>query len=153
MQASKIIPNKVYAIKVDGELQQFRATAVITRRETAHGNPHDYKSTIEGIVINGPVPDGESRQTIKVAPDRVLGPFEDYQELVAKRDAEQKAKEQEAEAKKAAAIELWSLLYDKVGVPRPNDPKTYNQLFQVSFNSVDITREGVEILTKYLKGL
>jgi hypothetical protein len=143
------MPHKTYAIYVDDKLARFQVTAVITRRETAHGNPHDYKSAVEGRVPNG---EGLGlSKTITVGPDRVLGPFEEYEQLVAQREAEKQAQHLKEEAKKKASEDLWSMLYAKTGVAPPNDPKEYRQPFRAQFNKIEISEDGVKLLTEYLR--
>lgn len=152
MQASKIIPGKVYAIKRP-ELTRFEATAVVTRRETAHGNPHDYKSKVEGyVIIDGTSP----REKIAIDPDKVLGPFEDYVELVErKRLEEEENKRKEAEHQREQQA-IRRELYNFIGVAIPNDAEEYKQPFRLrgyGRSNVEIGEEGVKRLIERIRSL
>ena len=157
MQASKIIPNSVYAIRRggtrDGELVRFKVSSVTTTRYKSTGSPHDYSSTVSGWILEDHKEEETSeKQAIKIAPDRILGPYEEQAELVARKQAEEKAKTDKADAEKAKLNHLWSLLYSKTGLPRPNDPKSYGNAFRLSYGGIDIGKDGIEALIKLLEG-
>src|SRR5262252_601158 len=117
MQGSKIKPRKVYAIRNEfGQLVRFYVDAVGQRRTENYGNPHDYQVTVEGLIQ-----DGKGKKLI-VEADKVLGPYEDYVELVEKTQREQEARKREDDERKATVHKLQKLLYETTGLPRPNDP-------------------------------
>jgi hypothetical protein len=145
MQASKIKVNSVYAYRdKSGELKRFTVSAVVTRRVNNYGNPHDYTSQVEGVIehTNGRV--------ISVPPEAVLGPFDDYKELVERRAREQAAAEAKKQAAEQAARDLGELLYKITGTIPPTD-KGYGAPFRVSWNDVSINEKGVPLLLAYLK--
>jgi hypothetical protein len=152
MQASKILPRKTYAIRRNGELVRFYVTAVVTRREKATGSPHDHKSVIEGHVHEASEPrsDNGTLPLIVVNPEAVLGPFEEYVELAARKKAEEDAREHEKALREDARTRLWTLLYERTGRPRPNDPKIHSQPFRITYSGIDVTDDGVKLLTELL---
>jgi hypothetical protein len=148
MQASKIEVDRVYAIKHNGELTRFCVTAVTTTRKSNTGSPHDYISTVAGIVHDG---SGKGDHLV-LDPKLVLGRFEEYETLVAKKKAE------EAEQKRAEAVrkeeqrECWALLYKLIGRDPPAlPPGDYKQPFHTSYSGIDIDREGMRLLLAALK--
>lgn len=152
MQASKIVIGKVYAIKGDEGLKRFNVTSVVTIRSRNTGSPHDYSSHVHGTIIgDGGHPVGE---VIKVNPDKVLGPFEDYVELVEKQKAEKAAREAASKAVEDRATKLRLALYALVNkqAPPANDRYNYSQPYRVSSGgSLDITQEGVAWLLEALE--
>lgn len=152
MQASKIVVDAVYAVKrKDDTYARFKVSAVITRRERNTGSPHDYKSKVEGKWAEPDAP----TDTIMLDPEQILGPYEDYMELVErkrKEDAEEKRKKDE---KLAQVVELQELLYTVSGVEKPKDTshRNYNQPFQIGYSGIDIRKEAVVPLTEALKRL
>ena len=149
MQGSKIKPRKVYAIRNEfGQLVRFYVDAVVQRRTENYGNPHDYQVTVEGLIQ-----DGKGKKLI-VEADKVLGPYEDYVELVEKTQREQEARKREDDERKATVHKLQKLLYETTGLPRPNDPTSYRQTFRTSSGySIDISWEGIQPLIDALERL
>lgn len=146
MQASKIMPGAVYAIMEGGSLVRFKVGSVNTRRFQATGSPHDYKSTVEGQVIDGPI------HAVTVEPGAVLGSYEEYAELVEKKRREDAEREREGSQRVQALEMLWTMLYEKSGQPRPNDPRAYHQPFRVDVGgTIRIDTIGVKLLIDALK--
>src|SRR5262245_16748447 len=127
MQANKIRVGGGYAVKLSGVLQRFNVTAVVTKRTSQHGNPHDYKdSYAEGYLISEKPPaEGMERSLVQMKLSSILGEYNEFLELVEqenKKRAEEKRRENE---RVAARDELVRLLYVKTGLPIPNDLDTY----------------------------
>lgn len=150
MQASKIIPGLIYAIvrhnKADDtrDLLRFRVAEVntITKRRTANRSPHDSRSEVVGVYLDG---ENAPRQAT-IDPDHLAGEYKEFAELVerkAKEDAEQKAK-QDADAKQAEADRL--ALYAFVGVTAPAKVAEYSQLFRAHWGKVDVSSDGVRAI-------
>jgi hypothetical protein len=152
MQASKILPKAIYAIKRGDGYVRFNVTAVVTRRTRATGGPHDYDSVVEGWITED-AQDGKA-PTITIKPDAVLGPFEEYAELAARKRAEDEASEREGRSRMEARQRLWTLLYDKCGLERPNEPRDYRQAFRIgSAGEIEVrTDVAVAALTALLEG-
>lgn len=153
MQASKIVIGKTYAIRDDdSQLVRFVATAVVTRRKSAHNNPHDYESTIEGY-ITAQDRKNEKDQNLTLDPKWVLGPYEEQAELVARKAAEQAAYQAEKDAYKAAGEKLYRMLYNKADLPVPNDGRDHKSPFRISYSgdTLELNREGVALLLKILE--
>ena len=171
MQASKIIPGKVYAVKRGNELLRFRVNEVttITRRKRGEkANPHDHTSTIEGFFEDTPLSGAESTPGIKtVSPDDIQGEFSQYTELVERKKQEQEAHERELAAKRAAARELAVALYALIGqeppavvekrkgdvFSKPTGTESYESLFRSGYDNVDIKVEGVAALLPIVQAL
>ena len=158
MQASKIVIGGLYAIKLEnGDLVRFEVSEVVTRRVSNHGNPHDYKSHVLGRVREGKPPTGDGStvapEVLKLDPDRILGGFDQYVELVERARAEKAALEKENIEKTEQAIELWRLLYEKAGMPpASNDPSSYKQPFKVNYGrALEISYEGIGPLLNALR--
>lgn len=145
MQASKIKVGTTYALRRDEELVRFLVCAVVTRRERNHDNPHDYKSTVEGYVT-----DDENRVVVVVKPDKLLGPYTDYVELVERSLKEREVIERAAEAKRTLREQLRKVLYRKVGIDPPTDPTQHSQMFRAGYSGIDISDEGIRLLHTYL---
>jgi hypothetical protein len=146
MQASKIKIGATYAIKHYDVLKRFRVTAVITRRVNDYGNPHDYESTVEGFFAEP----GHSTEKQSLEPKEILGPFDEHQELVARRAAEKAVQEKEAEEKKQLAEALVKLFYKKTGLERPTGKYTSGPFSARYGYGVEIGETGVAALLKVL---
>ena len=149
--ASKVEIGGVYAIKHNDNLVRFRVTAVVTRREAAHGNPHDYKSTVEGYVFG---PDsGGKEAALTLQPDALLGLYTEYVELVAREKAE-KAKREAAEQLAADRTKrLWTALYEAAGIEPPEGDRDYGVAFRLGYGrtSIEIADKGVEPLLAFFE--
>ena len=144
--ASKVVPGKIYAIKHGEELARFVVTAVVTRRVSNHGNPHDYDSTIEGQLY-GPDRMLNDGAKMTLTPDRLLGLYEEHVELV-QRVAKEKAEEKRIELEHAAQRrEVLKWLYDQVGLPLPEKLDNYKSPFHYGYSGIDITREGIKLIS------
>ena len=151
MQASKIVPGRVYAVKRDNTLMRFTVHEIVTtmRRKGPKANPHDYTSEVEGHYLEG------DRKTVSLDPDKLLGEYTEYEELVAvkaKADAAAKAK---ADAEQDAARDVAAMLFKLTGqaVPKDMSRNNYGLMFRQSWNDVQISKEGVALLRSVLRDL
>lgn len=151
MQASKIKPRKTYAIwqkSLDDEpakLVRFRVNAVITTR--TGDSPHDYNSVING----GVYPEDGGEILTGLDPEKILGPYEDYKELIARQEAEMAARVAEAQKVVKQQTLLIKHLYRTIGEDAPN-PESRNVPFRKSYGGgLDISYEGVMALIEALK--
>jgi hypothetical protein len=160
MQASKVIPGRTYAVKgKDGKLLRFIASEVVTisRRKSEKANPHDYDSTVTGYWADNPdglaiVHEGvEQRKTGKLSPDELLGEFTAYEELVARKKAEEDAREAKSEREKQDARDLAMMLYALTWIEPPKKLDDYKGEFRTSYGDITINREGVVALLAALK--
>jgi hypothetical protein len=144
MQTSKIKVDGVYAYKRGVEFVRFVVDTIVTRKDTSKT-----ESVIEGHIVE----DGGTRNTLKLGPDQLEGPYEQVAELVerkAKEDAERKAKADEDEARHQRDR---LTLYRFIGVKPPKNAKDYDQFFRCSYGSVDIRSEGVRALVDHIEKL
>ena len=155
MQASKIKIGALYAIRLEnGELARFEVSEVVTRRVSAHNNPHDFKSHVLGRVREGnhTTRGDPAAKEIKVEPDALLGFYDQHVELVARANAEKAAKEKAEQHQDEMVQEVWRLLYTKTGIAMPNDPSEYRQPFRTAYGrKLDINDSGIEPLLDYLR--
>ena len=133
MQASKIKPGGIYAIKHKDSLARFRVSSVVTTRYQNTGSPHDYKSH-----VNGRIWDDDGEDLNEVNPNKILGPYEEYVELVEQTEKEKAEKTRIANAERAEALTLWQQLYRVTGLPTPENPTMYKNAIQLSHYGVDI---------------
>lgn len=149
MQGSKVTPQETYAMRRDDGLVRFTVSAVITRRTEARGSPHDYKTEVEGYIVEDGKT-GKQREFIMVNPKALLGPYLEQVELKARKDAEDAKREAEAMEQQALRERLIEVLYTVTGLPRPNN-NDYGAPFRLSFNDVDIRLDGIAALLKVLE--
>jgi hypothetical protein len=124
MQASKIKPEHVYAIKNEGgQLVRFYVSAVVTRRERSTGSPHDFSSTVEGYVTAEDTGTGKRSDKRTLTPDAILGLYVEHVELVEREKREKAEAEAEEKAKAAAHEAQWRRLYELTGLPVPTEKK------------------------------
>jgi hypothetical protein len=149
--ASKIEIGRVYAIRRNDQLVRFRVEAVITRRESGHGNPQDYKSTVEGIVQ---APDNDGKPVIlTIQPNALLGFYEEHVELVERQKREHAEAQAKTEAHKANTEALFAAIYEATGLTPPEGDRDYGAPFRLghSRDSIDISAKGVEPLLKFFE--
>jgi hypothetical protein len=157
--ASKAKIGTIYAVRHDGELTRFRVQKVTTHRIADNGGPNDYESEITGVFILGKGDDGIERiEKATIEPRHLLGQFEEYEELVVKKEAENKAKQAREKIEKQDVLDLWRLLYQVAGLQPPNDPSGFEAPFRLSSYNVggsppDIGRKGVKPLLDGLRRL
>jgi hypothetical protein len=149
--ASKAKIGTIYAVMREGKLTRFRVTKVTTHRIADNGSPHDYRSEITGEFILGHSEDGYKSEAATIEPDKLLGQFDEYQELVAERKAEEAAAKSKADAEKQAADDLVALLYDISGLPISND--RWRAPFAERYSGVEISRDAVAALLPKLREL
>lgn len=155
--ASKAQLHKTYAVRYDGELVGFIVDRVTTHRIDDSGSPHDYESEITGRFVIRDDKGNASYEKATIKPDALLGLFDDYKELVEKKQIEERRKRKEAEAANQVAIELRLLLYRVIGESAPKDSREYHQPFRVGAygglgESVDM-QAGRESTLKLRDGL
>jgi hypothetical protein len=155
MQASKILPNTIYAVKQkDGELARFQVEAVVTRRINTHNNPHDYESTVEGHVITGGLSNKQYGPLLSLDPKAVLGPYQEYAELVAAQKAAEDIKKAEIAERKRLQLDLVDALYALLGLPTVADGGTRSDPVRADYgDAVEITKDGVPLVLAALKKL
>ncbi len=149
MQASKILPGAIYAIKQGEEHKRFHVHAVVTRRSKNTGSPHDYESHVEGYVLEDHEP-GE-RKLVRMDPKKLLGEFTEFSELVERKRLEEAAAKEKGNAEKAALERLATLLYRAAGLPVPEKLDKYRVPIRTAFGSIDIGGEAIPALTSYLE--
>jgi hypothetical protein len=150
MQGSKILPGKVYGLDRGNRLVRFNVDAVIQRRDRADGSPHDYKSFVEGFILEDR-DDGEMPERLTIPAKSLLGPYQDIVELrerAAAERAERDAKEEERK-RRQHVVRRW--LYDLVKGQVPEEDN-HRQLFRTSYSGVDISTEGVNALIAVIEG-
>jgi hypothetical protein len=156
MQASKIQPGVVYAIKDDDDrLVRFRVTEVVTKRTKATGSPHDYESTVEGYID---IKDAEKGKPITrvFKPEAILGEYKAYAELVEREEAERVAQKAKADEQTALTKRLHEALYRIAGLEYPkNDGKRYDTPIRIGYGGTDIIIQfdAVEPLLKALEAV
>ena len=145
LTAAKVLPGKVYAVRKDEGLQRFHVHEVIVTRSRADGSPHDYATTVKGKCL-GPY----EVETLPL--NAILGPFEEYQELVAKRDAEKRAVEEQNRAISEKQQECVRLLYQLTGLPIPNDLESYHAPIRIKYaGGVELDQAGVAAVLQALR--
>lgn len=148
MQASKIMPKLTYAINYRGHLVGFQVMEVVTTRKDSTGSPHDYKSVVSGYVD---AIDGGEREKITIPAAEVLGPFEEYVELVAKKKAEVEAKRAADKARENFIDGIVDDLYRACNVPVPPPDKLgRNPFARTYYSGIEIRGDGVQMLRDLL---
>jgi hypothetical protein len=150
MQGSKILPGKVYGLDRGNRLVRFNVDAVIQRRDRADGSPHDYKSFVEGFILEDRE-DGAMPERLTVPAKSLLGPYQDIVELrerAAAERVERDAKDAER-LRRRQVVRRW--LYDLVKAQVPETDNHF-QLFSTGYSSVDISTEGVNALIVVIEG-
>jgi hypothetical protein len=143
------MPDKIYAIRHKGELARFAVDEVVTRRTRSTGSPHDYKSEVVGRLW-----EDESRQELTLAPEAILGPYEEHAELVVREAAERKARDAAKKAKDQTRYELARLLFALVGMwPNEEDLTAYRSKIRVTSATVNIDDDLVEPMIKAIRQL
>jgi hypothetical protein len=148
MQASKILPGHIYAVKAEGDrLARFKVAAIVTRRERATGSPHDYTSRIEGVTIDG----ARISHLQSLKPEEILGPFDQYAELAEQKRAEDIERKRHQDEREAAAAHAVDLLYTRTGIERPADIDRYGAPFRRSHSGeIALSETGVRALIEML---
>lgn len=155
MQASKIIPKQVYAIAIKserGELVRFRVSTVITTqtRTEAKSSPSEYHSVVIGNVAQP----GHEPVELRLAPEKILGPYQAYAELEARDAAERQAKDKAEAERKALCKELCDSFYELTRLTRQEVKPYEKHVFDLDYpHGVEIREEGVEPLLAVLRGL
>lgn len=156
--ASKAKIGTIYAVRRDGELTRFRVNRITTHRVADNGGPADYESEISGVFILGKNDHGiERTEKATIEPHYLLGQFEDYEELVVKKEAEDKAKAAREKVEKRDMADLLELLYRIAGLPMPNSTSDYDAPFRLTSyggtSPPDIGRKGAKPLLEGLRKL
>jgi hypothetical protein len=136
MQASKIQTGAIYAIRDDAaQLVMFRVNAVTTRRTGT--NPKDYHSTVDGHILND---DRSPREEVKqLDPDKILGAYTQYVELVEKEARVEAARKATVAARVELQLDVTRQLYRVIGEPMPNDVGNYKALVRAHTSGTEIT--------------
>jgi hypothetical protein len=150
--ASKVVIHETYAIKRNDKLIRFNVSAVVTRRVHNHGNPYDYESWVEGVIV-APDNNGKPSSTLTVKPAELLGLYTEHVELVARSKAEADASNAAMQARKDATTRLAAALYEATGIDPLDNPQDYSAPFRVSHNGeeIDISRKGVAPLLRFFE--
>lgn len=162
MQASKIMPNTIYAVRrrhvyrvISGngkpdDLVRFRVTAIITTR-SGKGGPANTQSVIEGVV---PPPDSGMKidtGPVNLDPKEIEGEYTAFSELVAREEAERKTREATRDAKEKASLALVRALYLATGLEMPKDLSSYNNSIRSDGYGVQIKSEAVPAVLNLLE--
>jgi hypothetical protein len=153
MQASQIKFGDDYAVMYKGEPRAMRASAIKTVRTR-----EDVINYIEGPLLDAvgegvPNPEGNGPVWLSYKVKDVLGPFAEQMAMV---NARLKSVEAKAAADKAdmeLAEDLMRKLYDRSGLPMPNDyPNRYDHPFSRDTYRPElvINIEGIRRLMKLL---
>ena len=138
----------VYAVGPDDNLSRFKVEEVVTRRLSNTGSPHDYRSHVVGLLMEGSVP---FERVIKDV-SALRGKFTEYAELVQRQAAERAAYQAKRDAENAARDELVRLLLKLAGQEPPADLTDRDLPIRASYGtSVEIVREGVDQLLAVLR--
>jgi hypothetical protein len=136
MQTAKIKPNEVYAYKRrDGVVVRFYVNAIVTRKQVDHT-----KSNIEGYVVEDR--NAKAGSIITVDPNDLLGEISAHEELRKRQEQEAAEKKKREEEQKEKALQDRLALYAFVGEQPPKDAKDYNQMFRVTYGSLDFSNAG-----------
>ena len=149
--ASKVEIGRVYAIQHDDKLVRFTVTAVITRRESNHGNPHDFKSTVEGTI---PEQDNDGKPLkLTVPPSALLGLYTEHVELVERQKVERAAAEAAKQAHTAKTKALYEALYEAAGIEPPETDRDFSAPIRVSYGktSIEIADKGIAPLLAFFE--
>ena len=148
--ASKAEIGEIYAVEHEGKLTRFRVDRITTHRFGSTGSPHDYRSEIGGQFLLGTDDSGNGlwSKPVTITPERLKGRYEEYQELVTQRDAENAAREAKKNADEARRTRLLNLLYDKTGIAKPNDDRSYYHPFRIGTSEVEVL--SIEAMDKLI---
>ena len=146
MQVKQITIGSSYAVKYDGKLYALQVRKIVTTKIGPHAS--DHKHVISGIIA-GDAPKALDDRTFDLS--EILGPFEDYSELV-RQKAEAKAKaEAEDTYRKQRQGRLLTLLYTITGLKKAGD---YSDPFRGDYSGgLDISAKAVEPLIAALEKL
>jgi hypothetical protein len=155
MQASKIKVKGLYAINTDEGLHRFYVTRVDISRIDNTGSPHDYTSLVHGIDRDEITSDAPG-VVIRLHPDKVLGPFEEYKELAEKAEREKAERLAKDKANKTEQLRQVAVIYDKLGVFKtPEKLDGYDSSsrpFHADYHGgMDVSREGLAALAYFLE--
>jgi len=149
MQTAKIKPGETYAIERNGKLCRFVVQEIVTSKTRSKST-----SRIEGY-FEEDRKEGQPVPHAAVDPDRLIGPYAEHAELVARKEQEQT----ERNAKHAEAVRLGNedrcALYAFVGVAVPKvKPDEYHQPFHVGYNgTLTIRDEGAKLIVAKVREL
>lgn len=146
MKISQIDFGQVYAIRWKGSLVRFHPLSIITTR-------------MSGSVlteVRGTIPSqdncGEGHVNVTIKPDKVLAPYTDYAELVAKKNAEATASKAKLDQEQDERFELARLLYQLVNLPVPDDLSDYSGKIRARWtDSVDIHQPVIPAMIEAIK--
>jgi hypothetical protein len=149
--ASKARIGETYAIRRDGELVRFRVTKITIHKLSDSGSPHDYENEITGVAFYEP---GKT-ETLTIEASELLGQFEEYGELVAKKEAEETAAKAKKDAAKALQDKFVKAVAKAAGVPVPQKGRygdyTSSDAIDTSYNGVVIKPAIFQVLIDKLE--
>ena len=154
MQASKIVVGRIYAVKVPNiDLWPYVRVTVtevqtMTRRrsDSSKMSPHDYTSRVLGKVAHGDLPNGLDPD-VNVAPEAVLGEYQEYADLKERELREKAAHEAEQQARQERRNDLLRRFYDAVGLPLPDKLSGHDLPFRADYrHGIEIDHQGVALL-------
>lgn len=159
MQASRITFGKEYAVTYKGELKALRAIEMVTTRNSK-GAENKVGGTIAGVFQEGDPAYGKHLKMIYYPVADILDEIEKYQKLMdekAQREAEAKAKEDAATAKKQKVA---MLLAKAVGVnvlPDTSYGSKYDRSLKdgpcivAGYSEVEINSKAYDAVIAYLE--
>jgi hypothetical protein len=136
--ASKARIGTTYAIRHNGKLVRFKVTKITIHKVSDTGSPHDYENEITGTVFYEP---GKT-ETLTIEASKLLGQFEQYEELIAKKEAEKAEAKAKENAAKALQDKFVKAIAKAAGVPVPQ--KGHYRDYEHS-DAIDTTYSGVVI--------
>lgn len=120
MQASKIEPGRVYAIKHGDELARFRVTAVHTTKRAG---------TVPKSTVDGHLTEPGLMENMTISPDELLGEFNGYVELVNKQKQEHEEADRKRKAQDRRRERCAVLLRNFFGYPEEAAHAGYGRIF------------------------
>jgi hypothetical protein len=151
MQTAKIKAGETYAMErgSNGNLVRFMVQAIITTKTRGKTINH-----IEGYVQEERE-EGKPVASFRVDPERLIGPYAEHAELVARKEQEQAAHAAAHSERQRLADLDRRMLYAFVGVAVPKvKPDEYSQMFRIGYSSgVDISGEGVKAIIAKVRAL
>jgi hypothetical protein len=105
---------------------------------------------VSGFYVEDHTP-GDISENIKLDPEKLLGPYEDYIELVQRKKQEEAARKAAADAEDEKVRAVARALYHFVDQPMPNKLDDYKMPFRVSYKKIEIDEIGQALLLAALK--
>lgn len=156
MQANKIKIGDIYAVRVHGELARYRVLAATTKR-TLGGT----STLVEGELLDA-IRGHEIGDRCQYDAGDIIGDYKEVAELAARDQREREAASLAAQQKQDRAEAILAAFCKLIGVPKPKRIKTsrhsdstgydHTVPFRLDYsNTIEINRDGMDILAKFLK--